>query len=1111
MVRLLYLPALWVTFAFCANASLSTSGFAKSEATSFFVFNKTFNGHLNKYSRNQISFELPREFEALRYSISNRVILKLAYRESFSLRGVNVAINGVRGNHPYFFDIENVSHWREKENKAILYIDLTDLRFFGNYSIHREFRKICRQKGRLTIQLSNTLPILYGKLNFRNSPIREKNPRVVIDSVSPQDKKICQGQVQFEFHSPDGAKRFECSLDHRPFKSCQSPTQYSVKRPGHHRFRVRAISFQGFVGPITSHNFHVYSSQAQMIITKTIPESYVTNETEKTITFQRGLKNENQKGFCRLDEGELFRCASPVTFTNLEEGIHTIEIHKEHGRSNCNSANHVFMIDKTPPLIEWVSTPKPFTNISDASFHVRTSEDSSFECQLDGLSLANCEKESSFSNLTDGNHQFVITAIDEAENRSEALAFNWKIDHTPPQIYFNPNPNQAITQLNNVSFSFWANEGTIFQCRLDGEEFSHCNSGISYSELSDGNHVFELKGEDLAENQSNVQFNWQIDSTKPSLDLKMVSPEVIPTSSHEAIFEFSSSESSTFRCVLNGQTVNSPCTSPLALSNISEGSQRLDLYGTDSASNESHASFDWVTDFTAPVISLGTISPSETSTFQRNIEINFQANENSNFYCDFDGSGLSRCSSPFTANSLIDGMHVLSVEAHDNAGLKSSQVSYSWEVGSYPTVNIEGITPPASQTTSDFITFEFSGNASVFHCALDGGAFVQCQSPMTYTALSNGSHTFEVKGHRFGVESTVEKHQWTVQKITTPVVTINSMSPSVSLTSVTSFSSSFSSQTGTSFLCSLDNGPYLNCQSPYSIQNLSEGNHSFSVKALNSGGESVPASHFWTVDSTPPVISLDSVTPLEAITASNVVIVQFSSSETVNYFCSMDGGLFAPCLSPYLQAVSEGSHSLEIYALDVAGNQSTSIQHSWVVDNTLPEIYLNSFVPTTTVTSLSSFTADFSSNESNVTFYCSLNGAIESVCFSPYSVSGLLPGSHTFSVRAVDQAGHESAILTHSWTIDPTPLVISNVSLSQITQTSAMISWNTNIPATSQLLYGTSSPQEQSTPVDSVLKTNHSIVITNLSRFTFYRVITESIDSDGRIVNSPEISFRTLR
>lgn len=62
--------------------------------------------------------------------------------------------------------------------------------------------------------------------------------------------------VRFRFRSADSAASFECRLDGKRFRACESPRRLRVGRGGH-RFRVRAIAASGRPGPAASHRFRV--------------------------------------------------------------------------------------------------------------------------------------------------------------------------------------------------------------------------------------------------------------------------------------------------------------------------------------------------------------------------------------------------------------------------------------------------------------------------------------------------------------------------------------------------------------------------------------------------------------------------------------------------------------------------------------------------------------------------------------------------------------------------------------------------------------------------------------------------------------------------------------
>lgn len=91
------------------------------------------------------------------------------------------------------------------------------------------------------------------------------------------------------------------------------------------------------------------------------------------------------------------------------------------------------------------------------------------------------------------------------------------------------------------------------------------------------------------------------------------------------------------------------------------------------------------------------------------------------------------------------------------------------------------------------------------------------------------------------------------------------------------------------------------------------------------------------------------------------------------------------------------------------------------VDNIAPDTVLTSSPSTTTnsLTATFGFTGtDDTTITSNLNFECSLDGSTFTPCTSPVSYSNLNPGTHSFQVRAIDQAGNVDLIpASFSWTI----------------------------------------------------------------------------------------------
>lgn len=90
-----------------------------------------------------------------------------------------------------------------------------------------------------------------------------------------------------------------------------------------------------------------------------------------------------------------------------------------------------------------------------------------------------------------------------------------------------------------------------------------------------------------------------------------------------------------------------------------------------------------------------------------------------------------------------------------------------------------------------------------------------------------------------------------------------------------------------------------------------------------------------------------------------------------------------------------------------------------------------------------------------------------------------------------------------------TPPVISNLT-SVAGSTSTMTTWTTNKPATSQVLFGSTTAMGENVTPDTALVTNHSLLIPGLAPSTTYYYETQSQDGSGTIATSAQQSFTTL-
>jgi hypothetical protein len=122
--------------------------------------------------------------------------------------------------------------------------------------------------------------------------------------------------------------------------------------------------------------------------------------------------------------------------------------------------------------------------------------------------------------------------------------------------------------------------------------------------------------------------------------------------------------------------------------------------------------------------------------------------------------------------------------------------------------------------------------------------------------------------------------------------------------------------------------------------------------------------------------------------------------------------------------------------------------------------------------------------------------------------------TYSYAVEAYDAAGNISGPSGATTVTTPaastSPPVISAVTSTQITTTAATIAWTTDIPSSSQVLYGTSVSYGQTSALDRTQVTSHAQTITGLTPGTTYHFAVQSTGSAGNTSTSADQTLQTL-
>lgn len=497
---------------------------------------------------------------------------------------------------------------------------------------------------------------------------------------------------------------------------------------------------------------------------------------------------------CSSHSGPWTACTSPVTWTGLTEGYHSLDVSAVDGDNQIDPtpASTYLYVDLTPPDTSIIVTPPALTNVATADFQL-TGEDlitavDHFECSLDAAVFAACSATLHYSGLADGSHTFAAQAVDRAGNVDPTPAsFTWTVDTTPPVPAIDTFP-PAVNNLSVFNFTFSATDNlspyNTFYCYLygngDGIFAVNCSSPFAVETLIDKTYTFQVYAIDAAGNWSSnpAEYTWRVDTTAPAVTINQAAGQADPAAAGPINFtaqfservtgfdgsdvtltgsagattatvsEIAPFDGSTYNVAVSGMAAAGTVTAAIPAGGAQDAMGYLNFAST--SADNTVTLVDLAPPDTTIYAHPPAITNNEHANFTFNGSDNFTSSGYFNFECQLDGAGYTSCDGQ-AVYSPVDGVHTFEVRAIDQAGnVDPTPASFTWMIDtSAPDTNITA--HPSDPAGSSSASFSFTGSdgagsgVASFECALDSGAFATCSSPHSYTGLVDGNHTFQVR------------------------------------------------------------------------------------------------------------------------------------------------------------------------------------------------------------------------------------------------------------------------------------------------------------------------------------------------------------------------------
>nr|WP_231701325.1 Ig-like domain-containing protein [Alteromonas stellipolaris] len=691
--------------------------------------------------------------------------------------------------------------------------------------------------------------------------------------------------------------------------------------------------------------------------------------------------------------------------------------------------------------------------------------------------------------LAEGDYTVEVTATDDAGNQNTAVDNNGTVDTTPPVINLDPVASgNDVTPI--LSGTTDLPEGaTITLVVTDaGGNVQNLTASVNAdgtfsvevpSALADGDYDVTASASDAAGNSTTVADSGNINATAPDITLDALgqtndaTPLISGTTTAPvgAIVTLTVTDSAgsvqTFTATVQGDGTFSASVP----SDLAEGSYTVVAEVTDGAGNTgSDSETGGVVDTTSPAIDVAdpgvgndatpTISGTTDQPVGSTVSITVTDNAGNvqTLSATVQSDGSFSVEVPAT---MAEGNYTVQATVVDEAGNTASDA----ETGVIDTISpvitldepgaVNDSTPTISGTvdlpqgsTVQITVVDSAGNTQVFSALVAAGGVFSADVP---AAMAEGNFTVSATATDTAGNSTTDNEAGVVDTLiptltinvadttndATPLITGTTDEPAGSVVTILVTDSAGATQTLSAV---------VQADGSFSISpgtDLAEGDFTISATVSDEAGNTATAGDTGNIDTTAPSLTL---TPLEEgndttptlsgstnlAQGSEVTLVVTDSSgnvQTLTATVDVDGNFTVDVPAP----LAEGAYSVEATASDEAGNSTTVVDNTGVIDTTAPSLSLDALDSESDTTPTISGNTDLPAG-ATVTITVTDNAGVSQTfdatvqgdgSFSADVPSPMAEGGYTVTAVAQDPAGNETTATETNGSVDTTAPTIN--------------------------------------------------------------------------------------
>ncbi|MDP2345518.1 MAG: DNRLRE domain-containing protein [Deltaproteobacteria bacterium] len=742
------------------------------------------------------------------------------------------------------------------------------------------------------------------------------------------------------------------------------------------------------------------------------------------------------------------------------DGVHVVEVNAEDNAGNSATRRVTFTIDRTPPVIAIVGATDGELRNTPASISVIVTDahPGTTTAALNGVPFAG-----NISVDEEGLQTVLVSATDAAGNEStHQLAFT--IDRTAPSIAIggvvdgelrgtaatisvtvsDVHPGTTTMMLDSIPFfgqvsvdldglhlvdvSSQDAAGNVAVRRVsftidqtspsiaivgavDGElrrtaatiavglsephpgTTTMTLDGVSFTDAVtvelDGHHVVAVASTDAVGNMSTLELAFTIDRTAPSITIAGVSDGELRNTAAAVLVTVTDAHPGTATMTLDGVAFLG------AIDVDGEGEHAVDVVAEDAAGNTAHRHVSFTIDRIAPSIAIVGVTDGELRNAAATIAVAVADEHPGATTMTLDGVAF-----PDTVSVDVDGEHVVAVSSTDAAGNSSTQeISFTID-RSAPLITIAGVVDGELRNAAASITVSVQdANSTTTTMTLDGAAF-----GTTVSVDTDGTHVVDVETHDAAGNTATKRVTFTIDRTPPSIAIVGATADELRNTAATIAVAVEDAHPG-SMTATLDGVGFAD-----TVLVATEGAHVIAVTSTDAAGNQASAELRFTIDQTPPSITISGVVDAELRNTEAAVTATVNDAHGVRTTTmTLDGVPFSNAVA----VTADGVHVVEVNAEDNAGNSATR-RVTFTIDRTPPVIEIVGATDGELRNTDASINVTVTDAHPGTTT-SALNGALFG---SDVSVDE--EGAHTVLVNATDAAGNEAS-RTLSFTIDQTP------------------------------------------------------------------------------------------